>query len=678
MAKEDYIHSKAQTSWQPYSALSSGGDENGEPQIFSLEDSTESENITLNQIAHQYTEIESILQIVRSTPVSQSFSRFCAGNAEAVLMRNDFLLQFDSTCENEIKLLSFHVQHLPPRCGLRSTLQNFRVRQIIAGDDSRADEEFEQLNMPLVHPLKQKGESLRPLTTLGQLGTVMLVWRLMRLEFERRSDIIFTEMDILARDFQKHCKMISGSKSPLFEASIKTVISDKTVLLDSAEMRENSLESSTNGNNNGSDDDNGADDYEDEHFELLLNEELCRILEKLHTAVAIVPDNKSGSYHSLSDESDIVIPSRHVSGNENESSSYTSAIGSVESVKNVIDDASFKTIAYGSDSRDGGPRDSVGSSESGTVTSEMLASSVSPAKGFPLVPMTTPSTAPRRHSISVDSPSHAREFEAKPSAAVPYDRTVDTRCSVSSFSSSEDDFSFSSGSADFSADNVEVIEKTRWYVTMSQKMTKGTPGYGILKFFRHFFQVAHHVLYAIVIGRPVVICGTESFKSRISQILTALIPLVPCHPEKCWKLLRWHRGILVPAHFKQNSVKLIGLCIPERLVVHDLISAKDVSSVTILNAETKQILGPAYSGSFFANFEQRCQKFFNDDVSLMSYLGCIFVDIETKVFLYKSLLSDGCKSSEIIRQLELKGTDVDIVKHLVGLIHDVESVVEIF
>ncbi|CAG7833445.1 unnamed protein product [Allacma fusca] len=633
-AKEDYIQSKSSTPWQTYSpGLSSSYHE--EPQVFTLDDSCDADNISLNQIAHQYTEIESILQIVKNTKV-------------------------DPICESEINLLSFHVQHLHSmKHRLKSLLENFHIRNPISSDTDTGDEYFERLNIPLVHPLKQKGESLRPLTILGQLGTVMLVWRLMRLELEKRPDYIFSEMDKLAREFVKYCKLVDGSKSPLFDDSIKTVISDRTVRLDPAELKE-IYDLSSNGVH--ADDDNGAEEGDDEHFELLLNNELCCILEKINSAVAIVPDNKSGSYHSLSDVSDVGTPSRQCSGNENESSSYNSAVGSVESQKN------FEThVKYSSHSHL--PKESYSSSASGTITSEFHSGS--------------PGMNGRRHSTTAVDTVHEKENEEKfviPSISVLQDRSSETRCSVSSFSSSDDDFSFSSGSTDFSSvgSSVERIEKNSWYVTISKKMTKGQPGYGILKFFRHFVQVAHHVLYSIVMGRPVIICGSESYKSRISQILTALVPLVPCYPERCWKLLRWHRGILVPAHFKQNSFKLIGLCIPERLEVHNLMSPKDVNNVTILNAETKQIIGPAYSGSFFANFEHRCQKFFHDDVSLMSYLGCLFVDIETKVFLYKTLMSDGLKSSEIFKQLELQAKDVEIVKHLAGMIHNVSNVVEIF
>ena len=76
MAKEDYIQAKTQNSWQPYSTtVSNSNIGTDEPQIFTLDDSSESESISLNQIARQYTEIESILQIVKSTPV-RNLKRF--------------------------------------------------------------------------------------------------------------------------------------------------------------------------------------------------------------------------------------------------------------------------------------------------------------------------------------------------------------------------------------------------------------------------------------------------------------------------------------------------------------------------------------------------------------------------------------------------------------------------
>jgi hypothetical protein len=38
-------------------------------------------------------------------------------------------------------------------------------------------------------------------------------------------------------------------------------------------------------------------------------------------------------------------------------------------------------------------------------------------------------------------------------------------------------------------------------------------------------------------------------------------------------ILRWHQGILISSHLDQY--KLVGLCVPERLTVHDLINSQD-------------------------------------------------------------------------------------------------------
>ena len=128
---------------------------------------------------------------------------------------------------------------------------------------------FDSLDIPLVHPLKQKGESLRPLTTLGQFGTIALVQELMIIYEEQRKDLIFTEMTNLTMDFQNHFNI---SKPDLLAEAPRT--SNRAL-----DMDEN---------------------------------ELCQILEKTHTSVPLAPpDDKSGSYHSFSDESDVIIPQRN-------------------------------------------------------------------------------------------------------------------------------------------------------------------------------------------------------------------------------------------------------------------------------------------------------------------------------------------------------------------------------
>jgi hypothetical protein len=229
----------------------------------------------------------------------------------------------------------------------------------------------------------------------------------------------------------------------------------------------------------------------------------------------------------------------------------------------------------------------------------------------------------------------------------------------------------------------ETIVRKSFWEYLESNLPRGQPGNGILKLFRLYPKFAHHIFYSILIGRTIVICGSEEQKNKISQILTALIPLVPtCVSKKktsssSWKLLRWHRGVLVNTHIK--AFKLIGLCIPERLEVHDLIHSRDKNCVTIFHLLKKSILGPAYSGVFLAPFEAQVQRHFhNSDLSFLTFIGSILTDMQTKIYMCKSLRHNKNNNGNIIKASLLKASDIDIIRYLSSLCSSMEDILEIF
>jgi hypothetical protein len=262
--------------------------------------------------------------------------------------------------------------------------------------------------------------------------------------------------------------------------------------------------------------------------------------------------------------------------------------------------------------------------------------------------------------------------------------------SSSSFTSNEDDYwqHHPPSSATPTSTTEQTIPKRSWFSYASSSISsRSSPGYGLLGFFRHYNKIAHHVLYSILLGRPIIICGREEHRSKVERAVNALIPLIPS--LESWKLMKFHRGILIQDHLSQ--FKLIGLCIPERLQVQDLIHPRDENYVTIVNVEKKMLLGPAYSGSgeFLRSFgaENLVQKNFlgKSDLALLSYIGGIYAEIETKVYLYKALEEKAGRKSGThnnikvnVKGLGLKGSDLDIVKHLASLIPNPDRSVDIF
>nr|CAD7447408.1 unnamed protein product [Timema bartmani] len=208
------------------------------------------------------------------------------------------------------------------------------------------------------------------------------------------------------------------------------------------------------------------------------------------------------------------------------------------------------------------------------------------------------------------------------------------------------------------------------------------PGHRILRFFQSFNKAAHHVVYSLLIGRTVVLCGTERSICKVSRIITALKALIPVKEGGKPNVIRWHCGILVTFHIVNNQI--IGLCVPERLSVYDMISHKDKlnifllpqNSVTILNVKSKQLFGPAYSGRLLASLEtipqlQTC------DQSLLLYLQVISITLQEKVFVLRSLAGLEPNTNKIrntLKQMDLKGCDGEVVKYLSSILPSIEII----
>ncbi|KAE8745331.1 hypothetical protein FOCC_FOCC007879 [Frankliniella occidentalis] len=188
-------------------------------------------------------------------------------------------------------------------------------------------------------------------------------------------------------------------------------------------------------------------------------------------------------------------------------------------------------------------------------------------------------------------------------------------------------------------------------------------GHRLLKFFWTYRSAAQHVIYSILTGRTLVLTGDSSSERRVQRVMSALSPLIPPLDENGLRVLRWHQGILVSAHIA--SYQLIGMCIPERLSIHDMISPRDKNSVTILDVNSEQLLGPAYHGRLLAAIGNNVRDFPSDH-SLLLFMESVLKGIGSKLQSYKALVA-ACHNelpSHACRQLELHGCDADIIRYL--------------
>lgn len=197
--------------------------------------------------------------------------------------------------------------------------------------------------------------------------------------------------------------------------------------------------------------------------------------------------------------------------------------------------------------------------------------------------------------------------------------------------------------------------------TRQKPITKS--GHRLLKFFWTYRSAAQHIIYSLLTGRTLVLTGDASSERRVQRVMSALSPLIPPLDSNGLRVLRWHQGILVSAHIA--SYQLIGMCIPERLSIHDMISPRDKNSVTILDVNTEQLLGPAYHGHLLASIGNNVRDFPSDH-SLLLYMQSVLSGIGRKLQAYKALVA-ACSNelpSHACRQLDIHGCDADIIRYL--------------
>ncbi|CAG0920298.1 unnamed protein product [Notodromas monacha] len=193
-----------------------------------------------------------------------------------------------------------------------------------------------------------------------------------------------------------------------------------------------------------------------------------------------------------------------------------------------------------------------------------------------------------------------------------------------------------------------------------ENLNLGDAGWNLGTFFHLFAGVAYHILYSLLSGRPVVIAGIESSESNVVERVRALEAFLP----RGSRVLRWHTGIVDSFHVQRYN--LIGICVPERLSVMDMMSSANLNRVTVLNTENQHIFGPAYSGSLLENLTHtRAKRAFQSDKAVLSQAYGVLVSVSRKVFLCYALTKEGrLQLKEVMAALGLDSCDRQIVKYL--------------
>ncbi|XP_045595703.1 guanine nucleotide exchange protein SMCR8 isoform X2 [Procambarus clarkii] len=184
---------------------------------------------------------------------------------------------------------------------------------------------------------------------------------------------------------------------------------------------------------------------------------------------------------------------------------------------------------------------------------------------------------------------------------------------------------------------------------------------------QQFCGVSHCLVHALLSGRLVVLAAAEYYRPLVMLYVRALSTLLPRSPTNQLPVHRWHTGTITDHHLKQ--FRLMGICIPERLHVQDLMTNSTLNQVTVLNIETGHISGVAYSGTLVRGVEHYGRKLFVSTSALQASLQSILVSLGLKVYLLYHLMETTSRSaSDILKAIAVTKGDWDIIIHLTGIV----------
>ncbi|XP_068204425.1 guanine nucleotide exchange protein SMCR8-like isoform X2 [Palaemon carinicauda] len=184
---------------------------------------------------------------------------------------------------------------------------------------------------------------------------------------------------------------------------------------------------------------------------------------------------------------------------------------------------------------------------------------------------------------------------------------------------------------------------------------------------QQFCGVSHCLVHALLSGRPIVLAAADSYKPLVMLYVRALSTLLPRSASQQLPVLRWHTGTITNHHVKQFQV--MGVCIPERLHVQDLMSNATLNQVTVLNIETGHISGVAYSGTLVRGVEQYVRRLFSSNSALQTSLQAIIISLGLKIYLlYHLQLTTNRSTKEILKGIGVAKGDWDIVDNLCSIV----------
>jgi hypothetical protein len=221
-----------------------------------------------------------------------------------------------------------------------------------------------------------------------------------------------------------------------------------------------------------------------------------------------------------------------------------------------------------------------------------------------------------------------------------------------------------------------------------EHLTHSSLGFGLL-YFVHQFAVSTHVLFSLLIGRPVIILGSAFSEKQIRAVINALWTFVPGHFSQYSAVIPWSTTPLSLTDL--SHVKLCGLGQPEEKSFEQMITADIKNFVTVLNLDRKSLWGPKYSGELLSDIIS-AKDHFTADNAYVAYIHSKLFDLVQKSFIYYHTLTPTIASNSsdrvgnsferkewsyaaqsVCSHLRLDNSDLLIVNYLVEMVKKQQS-----
>lgn len=164
---------------------------------------------------------------------------------------------------------------------------------------------------------------------------------------------------------------------------------------------------------------------------------------------------------------------------------------------------------------------------------------------------------------------------------------------------------------------------------------------------RSFYPFLPHLIYSLMIGRPLVVSADKQNKHIAQSLIVTLLPCVPAYPKNKSSVVLWTKGPLIISNLA--TLKLVGLS--KSRGRGDPVPRSILPYVSVLDVENSILTAPPYRGSYLNScFDP--QKEWPSETVFHDYLHSIQLDLSSQAMLMFSWkfagYSDALSGSEIV------------------------------